>query len=30
MTGITEQKQAERELLEATRGTEEANKLITD
>ena len=30
MTDITEQKQAERNLLEATRRTEEANKLITE
>ncbi len=30
MTDITEQKQAERELLDATRRTEEANKLITE
>ena len=30
MTDITEQKQAERDLLEATRRTEEANKLITE
>jgi len=30
MTDITEQKQAERELLEATRRTEEANKVITE
>ena len=30
MTDITEQKQAERELLEATRRTEEANKLVTE
>jgi len=30
MTDITEQKQAGRELLDATRRTEEANKLITE
>jgi class 3 adenylate cyclase/PAS domain-containing protein len=30
MTDITEQKQTERELLDATRRTEEANKLITE
>jgi class 3 adenylate cyclase len=30
MTDITEQKQAERELVEATQRTEEANKLITE
>jgi class 3 adenylate cyclase len=30
MTEITEQKTAERDLLEATRRTEEANKLITE
>jgi class 3 adenylate cyclase len=30
MTDITEQKQAERELLEAKQRTEEANKLITE
>ena len=30
MTDITEQKQAERDLLDATRRTEEANKLITE
>ena len=30
MTDITEQKAAERDLLEATRRTEEANKLITE
>lgn len=30
MTDITEQKKAERDLLEATRRTEEANKLITE
>ena len=30
MTDITDQKQAERDLLEATRRTEEANKLITE
>jgi class 3 adenylate cyclase len=30
MTDITEQKQAERELLDATLRTEEANKLITE
>jgi len=30
MTDITEQKRAERELIEATRRTEEANKLITE
>jgi class 3 adenylate cyclase/PAS domain-containing protein len=30
MTDITEQKQAERELLDATRRTEEANKLVTE
>ncbi len=30
MTDITEQKQAERELLDATRRTEDANKLITE
>ena len=30
MTDITEQKLAERELLDATRRTEEANKLITE
>jgi len=30
MTDITEQKQAERDLLEATRRTDEANKLITE
>jgi class 3 adenylate cyclase len=30
MTDITAQKQAERDLLEATRRTEEANKLITE
>ncbi|HXZ93324.1 MAG TPA: PAS-domain containing protein [Burkholderiales bacterium] len=30
MTDITEQKRAERDLLEATRRTEEANKLITE
>ena len=30
MTDITEQKQAERDLIEATRRTEEANKLITE
>ena len=30
MTDVTEQKQAERELLEAKRRTEEANKLITE
>ncbi len=30
MTDITERKQAERELLDATRRTEEANKLITE
>jgi class 3 adenylate cyclase/PAS domain-containing protein len=30
MTDITEQKQAERDLVEATRRTEEANKLITE
>ncbi len=30
MTDITEQKQAERDLLEATRRTEEANRLITE
>ena len=30
MTDITEQKQAERALLDATRRTEEANKLITE
>ena len=30
MTDITEQKQAERELLDATRRTEEANKVITE
>jgi len=30
MTDITEQKQSERELLDATRRTEEANKLITE
>jgi class 3 adenylate cyclase/PAS domain-containing protein len=30
MTEITEQKQAERDLVEATRRTEEANKLITE
>lgn len=30
MTDITEQKQAERNLIEATRRTEEANKLITE
>jgi len=30
MTDITEQKQAERDLLDATRRTEDANKLITE
>jgi class 3 adenylate cyclase/PAS domain-containing protein len=30
ITDITDQKQAERDLLEATRRTEEANKLITE
>ena len=30
MTDISEQKQAERELLDATKRTEEANKLITE
>ncbi len=30
MTDVTEQKQAERDLLDATRRTEEANKLITE
>jgi len=30
ITDITEQKQAERDLLDATRRTEEANKLITE
>ncbi|HSE92034.1 MAG TPA: PAS-domain containing protein, partial [Methylomirabilota bacterium] len=30
MTDVTEQKAAERDLLEATRRTEEANKLISD
>jgi class 3 adenylate cyclase/PAS domain-containing protein len=30
MTDITEQKQAERDVLDATRRTEEANKLITE
>jgi class 3 adenylate cyclase/PAS domain-containing protein len=30
MTDITEQKQAERDLLDATRRTDEANKLITE
>jgi len=30
MTDITKQKQAERDLIEATRRTEEANKLITE
>ncbi|HTP61501.1 MAG TPA: PAS-domain containing protein [Burkholderiales bacterium] len=30
MTDITEQKKAERDLIEATRRTEEANKLITE
>jgi class 3 adenylate cyclase len=30
MTDITEQKQAERDLIEATHRTEEANKLITE
>jgi adenylate cyclase len=30
MTDVTEQKAAERELLEATRRTDEANKLITE
>ncbi|MGH8648884.1 MAG: PAS-domain containing protein, partial [Burkholderiales bacterium] len=30
MTDITEQKQAERDLVDATRRTEEANKLITE
>jgi len=30
MTDISEQKQAERDLLDATRRTEEANKLITE
>ena len=30
MTNITEQKQAERELLEATQRTEEANRLVTE
>ena len=30
MTDVTEQKKAERDLLEATRRTEEANKLITE
>jgi class 3 adenylate cyclase/PAS domain-containing protein len=30
MTDITEQKQAERDLIDATRRTEEANKLITE
>ena len=30
MTDITEQKQAERDLLDATRRTEEANRLITE
>jgi class 3 adenylate cyclase/PAS domain-containing protein len=30
MTDITEQKRAERDLLEATRRTEEANRLITE
>jgi class 3 adenylate cyclase len=30
MTDITEQKQAERDLIEATRRTEEANKTITE
>jgi class 3 adenylate cyclase/PAS domain-containing protein len=30
MTDITEQKQAERDLVEATRRTEEANKVITE
>ena len=30
MTDITEQKQAERDLIEATRRTEDANKLITE
>lgn len=30
MTDVTEQKQAERDLVEATRRTEEANKLITE
>jgi class 3 adenylate cyclase/PAS domain-containing protein len=30
MTDITEQKQAERDLIEATRRTEEANKVITE
>ena len=30
MTDVTEQKQAERDLLEATRRTEDANKLITE
>jgi PAS domain-containing protein len=30
MTDITEQKQAERDLIEATRRTEEANKLVTE
>ena len=30
MIDITEQKQAEREILEATRRTEEANKLVTE
>ena len=30
ITDITEQKQAERDLIEATRRTEEANKLITE
>ena len=30
MTDVTEQKQAERDLVEATRRTEEANKVITE
>ncbi|MGH8673746.1 MAG: PAS-domain containing protein [Burkholderiales bacterium] len=30
ITDITEQKQAERDLIEATRRTEEANKLVTE
>jgi PAS domain-containing protein len=30
MTDVTEQKKAERDLLEATRRTEEANKLVTE
>jgi hypothetical protein len=30
MTDITEQKEAERALLDATRRTEEANRLITE